>query len=157
MGTRWIWTAKDKEGKPVESAPGMLHFDSRGPTTLREMKKSAQFILDNMRRGAIRAALDDASEELDDIEDRKARSDRARAIAQEADPGYTVDEVKPGVEDESGFGEFMPEGAEPVDTAALSTPHKPTRTIDQPETNTKEGATGTEGRKVDTNDSGDQK
>jgi hypothetical protein len=41
----WRWTAKDKDGNPVEAAPGAPVFHSRGPESEAEMRREAQRVL----------------------------------------------------------------------------------------------------------------
>jgi hypothetical protein len=41
----WRWTAKDKDGKLVEAAPGAPFFHSRGPESEAEMRREAQRVL----------------------------------------------------------------------------------------------------------------
>jgi hypothetical protein len=88
----WKMTAKDKDGKPVESAPGMTTFIMRGPEKKATVELHGQYLLNSMRQ-----------REFDNTG---------------VDPGYKVDKVEPAGEFSDPavdlIGEWRPRGAEPV-------------------------------------------
>jgi hypothetical protein len=90
MARVWKWQAKDKDGKPVESAPGVNVFTSRGPGTKRDLIQGATIMLNSKRMRAVRDGLQD--------------------------PGYKIDEasIKAEEVDDSPFGQWVPPGAQPV-------------------------------------------
>lgn len=98
MPNVWKWKAVDKDGKPVDAAPGSPTFVSRGPVKLPDMVKAARILLDGKRRAAIRAGL--------------------------ADPGYTLVEesVEPVADSEAKFGEWRPPGTVPLQLPTESAP-----------------------------------
>jgi hypothetical protein len=59
MPNVWKWRAVDKDGKPVESAPGMQHFESRGPGKKADMIQAAKTLLYAKRVEAAQAGLPD--------------------------------------------------------------------------------------------------
>lgn len=98
MPNVWKWKAVDKDGKPVEAAPGSPTFVSRGPVKLPDMIKAARILLDGKRRAAIRAGL--------------------------PDPGYTLVEesVEAVADNAAGLGEWKPAGAVPLQLPTESAP-----------------------------------
>lgn len=90
MPNIWKWTAKDKDGKVVESAPGMKHFISRGPIDKAVVKQHAQQLL-NVRR------------------EREWYASGGHDGG--VDPGYVVDTIEPvgdSEQTEQNVGEWRP-------------------------------------------------
>jgi hypothetical protein len=61
----WEWQAKDKDGKVVETAPGMKSITMRGPGTLPDLIASANLFLYCKRLDAVRIGLPDPGYTLD--------------------------------------------------------------------------------------------
>jgi hypothetical protein len=90
MPNIWKVTAKDKDGKPVESAPGMYHFIARGPIDPNIVKQHIQQIL-NVRR------------------EREWYASGGHEGG--VDPGYVVDKIEPvgdSEQTEENIGEWRP-------------------------------------------------
>ena len=69
LGSRpnvWKWKAKDKDGNPVQFAPGMTTHVFRGPTNPKDAKASAELYLANARNEAMRNGYDDPGYTLDE-------------------------------------------------------------------------------------------
>jgi hypothetical protein len=86
----WRMTAKDKDGKPVEAAPGMTVFTMRGPEDLKTVTLHANILLNSLRK----------------------RQWQNTGV----DPEYQVVEIKPaGFSDQTAdVGTWRPPGAAPV-------------------------------------------
>lgn len=87
----WRMTARDKDGKPVESHPGMFAFIMRGPQDINTVKQHAQILLNSMRQ----RVFDSTG----------------------VDPEYTVESVEPAGESDPTtdlIGNWRPRGSAPV-------------------------------------------
>lgn len=101
MPNVWRFKAVDKDGKPVESAPGATTFTCRGPTNPIDMKAAATLLLNSKRVDAIRAGF--------------------------ADPGYKLDEESLVAVEHSDhdLGAWIPKEAKPIQMPHESAPGEP--------------------------------